>query len=856
MNQFNEKMDIEEKNLYINLYRELQKLKSSFKVTNAEICAGLKISRTPLDTFFDTIEKVLREHENENIKIENIDFSVRLDFNQAKLKNLFKYLKDENNIKKGRQNFEEITNKRKNLDQDVLNSILRAAQCQEISHDLKSNTPVVSSQRHPQIQRIISRFSSLNIPDSKLDHVFTNTLDIILMSLEKNQKDEQIDPIDAEFAIQNELIKINQNVSFEHTKKVESTYKKAISHFTGNGKTKFSYEEIYELYFNIEEANLLNTINNKCKVRVENCQFKNLSNSHFQESKKDVYPQIINSLSRLGFPEQILISLESPVTKAIVDFRFKKVHSTDEEEIRGQWISISNHAPVDSTIKAVLLGLGCPLELKNLFVLNLGKGTGSLRRISITLIDQTSEKTFHGMWVDVNIVVGIAQATINAIENWIKNEIGLDSTISNVFHKVHEISNSFCELDQEIYRQLEHLNDYIIVENTNELIQGIQEKITVLEEFNDLEEILSKVHNEFKRFLKQKSSIFLWMKLDFNRKKLDLIEIGALLNQVENSDYIPALILYKSEEINLKLIGSDTEFLKRKKWRILREFMVEKNIEKLIEYVDDQGLKEHYRMRDYFTSLSVSEIIGNVGRLELYFCVNKEDIECLQNAAENLILAAFFSSKIGLRQKSAGWLSCAARAYIRLEKIDEASKILKLAETMIEPVIDVRIDLKYQYAIQAEIYLAKGELELIKKEYKKSIELFTKALIGSLHIRHAILSADILFGFSRACIPTKLSLGSLSRGQEDLGLIKNLELINKNFESVKEIPALTKDDLDQIITQEIITKLQNICQRKSWSEYENDFRSLSQYIWNKCCEKEHLISEMIEKENFLKSLVK
>jgi hypothetical protein len=865
MTQFTEKMDIEEKHLYINLYHELQKLKTFFKVTNAEICAGLKISRTPLDTFFNTIEKVLKEREDKNIEIKDIDFSAKLDFNRVKLINLFNYLGDEDNIKKGRKNFEEILNKRKNLDQDVLNGILRAAQCREESPDSKNNIRVASSQRHPQIQRIISRFSSLNIPDSKLDHVFTSTLDVILMSLEKHQKDEQIDPGDAELAIESELIKINQNVSFEHTEKVGNTYKKAISHFIGNGKTKFSYEEIYELYFNIEEANLLNIISDDYRIRVENCQFKNLSNSHFQESKNLVYPQIKKSLTRLGFvgfEEEILISLESPVTKASVDFRFKDFQSTDKQEIRGQWISISNHSPIDSTIKAVLLGLGCPLELKNLFVLNLGKGTGSVRRISVTLIDQTSKKTFHGMWVDVNIVVGIAQATIAAIESWIKNEMGSGTTISDIFHKVHKISNLFCKLDEKIYKQLENLNNYIIVANTNQLIQEIQKEIKIIddsEEFIFLEEKLPKIYNEFNEFLSQKNSILAWMELNFNRKKLDLKKGTFFKIEEDSSVYIPAIILYKSEEINFKLIGSDTEFLKRKKWRTLSEFMVEKNVYKLKKYVDEQGLKNNYRMRDYFTSLSVSEIIGNVSRLELYFCVNQEDIEFLQNAAENFILAAYFSSKIGLRQKSAGWLSCAARTYIRLEEKGKASSVLGLAETMIEPVIDVRIDPKYQCAIQSEIYLAKGELEMTKKEYGKSVELFSKALIGSLHTGDTFLSADILFGLSRACVSKKLSLGEFLEWQEGSELIKNLQLINKSFESNTEDSKMEIKTLDQVITREIITKLRKICTKKTLSEYENDFRLLSQHVWDKSCEEvhkeKHLISKMIEDKTFLKSLV-
>jgi hypothetical protein len=863
MKQFNEKMDIQEKFLYVNLYSELQKLKNSFKVTNAEICAGLKISRTPLDAFFSTIEEVLEKHKNENVAIEDIDFFARLDFNQVKIINLFRYLKDEDNIKKGRRNFEEIINKRKSLDQEVLNGILRAARCQEISHDSKNNIHVASSQRHPQVQRIISRFSSLNIPDSKLDHVFTNTLDIILMSLEKSQKEEEINPFDAEFAIENGLIKINQNISFEHTKKVENAYKKAVLHFTGNGKTKFSYEEIYELYFNVEEANLLSSIANEYRIRAENCQFKNLSNSHFQKSKDFLDPKIKKSLARLGFNEQILMSLQSPVTEAIVDFRFKNSQSVDNREIRGQWISISNHSPIDSTIKAVLFGLGCPLELKNLFVLNLGKGTGSCRRISITLIDQTSNKTFHGMWVDVSIVVGIAQATIAAIESWIKNEMALD-TIPDVFHEIHTTSNLFSKLDRKIYKKLEHLNNYIIVANTNELIQEIRQEITTIDkskEFKNLEKKLPQIYNEFNKFLNQKSSVLAWIELDFNKKKLDLIKMDSLFNEIERNrnGYIPTLILYKSEEINFKLICSDIEFLKRKKWRIASEFILENNTKKLIDYVNEQGLKDHYRMRDYFTSLSVSEIIGTISRLELYFCVNKEDIEFLQNAAENLILAAYFSSKIGLRQKAAGWLSSAARAYIRLGKEDEASDILKLAEIMIEPVIDVRIDLKYQYAIQSEIYLAKGELGIIKKEYEKSVELFTKALIGSLHIGYAILSADILFGLSRTCISKKLSIGELLTRQEGLELIKNLELINKSFESNTEDSELKEKTLDQVIAQEIITKLQKICTDKSLFEYENDFRSLSQYVWDKCCEKvhkeKHLISKMIEDKIFLKSLI-
>jgi hypothetical protein len=861
MTQFTEKMDIEEKHLYINLYHELQKLKTSFKVTNAEICAGLKISRTPLDAFFKNIEDVLKEREDKNIEIKDIDFSAKLDFNRVKLINFFNYLRDEDNIKKGRKNFEEILNKRKNLDQDVLNGLLRAAQCREESPDSKNNIRIASSQRHPQIQRIISRFSSLNIPDGKLDHVFTGTLDAILMSLEKDQKDEQIDSYKAEFAVENELIKINQNISFEHTEKVGDTYKKAISHFIGNGKTKFSYEEIYELYFNIEEANLLNIVD-KYRIRVENCQFKNLSNSHFQESENFVYPQIKESLRRLGFKEQILISLESPVTKASVDFRFKNFQLTAEQKIRGKWISISNHSPIDSTIKAVLMGLGCSLELKNLFVLNLGKGTGSVRRISVTLIDQTSKSTFHGMWVDVNIVVGIAQATIAAIESWIENEMGSDTKISDAFHKVHKISNLLSKLDEKIYKQLENLNNYIIVANTNQLIQEIQKEIKTIndsEEFIFLREKLPKIYNEFKKSLRQKNSVLVWMQLNFNLKKLDLIKTDDSFKREEDSVYIPAMILCKSEEINFKLIYGDAEFLKRKKWRILNEFMLKENIGKLIEYVNEQGLKDHYRMRDYFTSLSVSEIIGNVSHLELYFCVNQEDIEFLNNAAENLILAAYFSSKIGLRQKSAGWLSCAARAYIRLEKEDEASRLLVLAETMIEPLINVRIDMKYQCAIQSEIYLAKGELEMIKKRYGKSVELFSKALIGSLHIGHTILSADILFGLSRACVSKQQSVVTLAQGQKGLELIKNLELVNKSFESTTENSESEIKTLDQVIKQEIIMKLQEICTEKSLSEYENDFKLLSQHIWDKSCEKihkeKHLISKMIEDKTFLKSLV-
>ena len=233
------------------------------------------------------------------------------------------------------------------------------------------------------------------------------------------------------------------------------------------------------------------------------------------------------------------------------------------------------------------------------------------------------------------------------------------------------------------------------------------------------------------------------------------------------------------------------------------------------KYVYEEDSSTAYRRYcgrlDADVYLCASEIFARTGRLDFTFSTVKE-AHYLEQAADNLLMAAYYASKVGESQRTAHWLANASRVYCRLGKGNKARKLANIAERVINRAIDQRYSDQYKEAIMAEVYLSRGEkLLLIDDDPLRSLHFFGRAVQAASYLGFVRLLADSLYDVARAAEAIDEPV--------DLSIIKGAYGGRYRRSSSG-------------LVQAVRSFLASLDAQKSWADIAIDFKKQAQNIWH------------------------
>ena len=208
-------------------------------------------------------------------------------------------------------------------------------------------------------------------------------------------------------------------------------------------------------------------------------------------------------------------------------------------------------------------------------------------------------------------------------------------------------------------------------------------------------------------------------------------------------------------------------------------------------------------------------------------------------------MAAYCSSRIGHLKRVAHWLINVSRSYCRLGEKEKVEQLIDLAISILRKAMNDNLNSdysdEYRQSVMAETNLAIAEKYLlIEKDYKKSLKYYLKALKGSIYLRFIRIISESLYGIYRA--------------SKNISMKDFIEIFNVEFDNLEELKK--KSDPDNLFIQNVINFLNKINNIDKIEAVSQKVKKQGQAIWdNWANNKEHPISNMMEKEDFLKTLI-
>jgi hypothetical protein len=349
----------------------------------------------------------------------------------------------------------------------------------------------------------------------------------------------------------------------------------------------------------------------------------------------------------------------------------------------------------------------------------------------------------------------------------------------------------------------------------------------------------------------------------------DLKKVKGILNDskyqrsLESNNYIPMKILYEVEETVFKFFSGNPDFLADRKTWLNKQ---KEWLHNLTEYIQTDNLSQgHYKNTcDLNIYVCAAEIFGRVGRLDMRF--NDGNYQVIKNAIDNLLKAAYCSSRIGNYKRTAHWLINASRSSCLIGEAEKAEQLANLGEQMLKSAIDTKItsNLSNEYIQSgfAEMNLAHAERYLlIDKDYKKSLKYAFNALKGSIYLRFARVISESLYAIAR--ISKHLSSDDFheifaQEIQEEINAIKSKH--DSSNKTVNEVIKFLSTDFNRT---KKMAKVSILEQPKDTEiiHISEQFKKQALKIWDDWYKEiypdlkgQHRISEMMDKENFLKIL--
>jgi hypothetical protein len=255
-------------------------------------------------------------------------------------------------------------------------------------------------------------------------------------------------------------------------------------------------------------------------------------------------------------------------------------------------------------------------------------------------------------------------------------------------------------------------------------------------------------------------------------------------------------------------------------------YNIDRCLDELKIYIKEGNLKygSYPGRLDFDVYLCASEIFSRSARLD--FCSELESVQKLETAVENFLMAAYCSSKIGLKIKAAHLLANASRVCCRLGDGDRAEKLATLTKNMIKAEIKPTDVFSYQKGILAEVNAAKGErLLLIDCSYIEALKLFLISLKGSIYLGFTRLIAENFYNIARVCDRLKTSKLTFA-----MLLVKYFD---KQF---LELFDETKGWEKTQVATKAMNFLNNLDASADWATIANLFKEEAKSIWHQCFE--------------------
>ncbi|MDZ8032649.1 hypothetical protein [Nostoc sp. DedSLP04] len=835
--QKQKKYKAEDTRYWKQLHQELEQIKEELKSTNVELAQGLGISRQSLFLFLNQPEKGLPIY-------------------RSNLLQLWDFLTESKQIKslKDKKNSDLAIKKREQLRKDGPEKILRSAGF--LTTD-EQPCLVVDSRKSDLIKSIVSRLEHSKFNDytkfsSLIDDIKNKIAEI--SSPQNKGEDKNLNDKDDKWLDE----WIYQTLE-QPDDEVLNKFKSVIDKYRSLGKTKFFHRELYELYMTINDNQMFfSKINNSLKIQIIDCDFTTLT----FEIKKYFLQSSTSAKIRNSLKDKIVkIQLDgnkylgqniksSPVIKTLIKGYF------EESKIDIKWDFISSATHIDNLLAAVEYGMGYRslIELNDFSIKALERKYHSLAKIVVGFSEvKNPSKIYQGCWVDYNAILGMLQAVVNAVTNWLSLEL----------IEKDEPRKNYCKICQEIFQ---------IRYESASVIRTLDEYYFLGNAISKSEKIIGTIEQVIEKYFKEEILPFSYLKEYLKQKiyetKLVLVYAALLqgnLNKAtaylysntdyENNIYQPIVVLYNSADITYKFLSGQQSFLNDNKWRN----QLEKIREKLCKYIKDETgfiRDENFNGSiDLVEYRSASEIFGNTGRIEFYLSTkdNRQNFE--KQAIDNFLLAAYYASKIGQKQRTSHWLLMASRAYCRLNRKDEAEALIEIAKNILEESIldepfavhedtEKKDSVTYKKSLKFEIQLANGELFLLEGNADDALSYFLESLKGAIYLGFALLIADSLYNIYRSAI--KLSK----------------DVFSEKFQKVFPKNEPGQDQNDNQIVVDVLRFLKDESKQLNSEEYKHEAQS----IWNTWFKnspfhekpvpvhEQHVVAKMMESDSFLERM--
>lgn len=719
----------------------------------------------------------------------------------------------------------------------------------------KEGTPLeVNSERFQQIQRIVSGLSNIPVRDDTdfVDLIDSLETEVISKAFGFKRMSPSVDK--ERFSHQeisahgvNQWVNrwIKENLYMQPVSFIESRFKRAIAKLIRRGKYDLNDREIFELYLSILENNRIDKkTSNDCKIRVAQCQFTNLTFSILDSDMsgdQDFRDRLMNLFFRaeakLQFSDIEDFQTTDPdgkerylegviadvITEASVTCVFRIRDQVGERRECIRWTYSSSATHFENMFTAIYKGMGCEgaLELVDFSTASLGKRSNSLVKSSTTFKSQGVGRLHQGVWVDSSSVVGTAQSVVVAVKSWLADNL----PDADAYQAYYIACTAIADMDYSLGHGCKVLSDYVlhqreedplaapardylseeVISPNEKLRQQVLAPVPILQDWYGIN--LERKYG-WAQIACARSS---FVEGDLEKAAEFLVKATAVLDVPGVKEDIPLVLRLELEQMLQSFYSGEQSFINNRVWRKT----LQPKLEALRKYIygdQSSSAQRRYRGRlDVHTYLCASEIFARAGRLEFTFAT-AEEVRHLLQAADHLLMAAYYASKVGERQRTAHWLANASRVYCRLGDGGTADKLANIADRILKQAIDQRYSGQYKEAILAEVYISRGEKALlIDQDPLRALRYFGCALQGAAYLGFVRLLADSLYDVGRAAegVEQPIDIGVL------LGSYGNDQKRSSNHLVADAMDFLA--DLDVNVT---------------WAEVAVQFKQQAQKIWH------------------------
>lgn len=761
--------ELDQQRYWDQLRQELQQYKDELGATNSELAEGMAISRQPLVSFMQNKRPDLPVH-------------------RSHLMRLWERLTSPEYLSSRRLSQDRF-NSRQALYRDGPNRLLKAA---GFLPEEEGSPLEVNPQRYQQIQRIVSGLSNVTVQDDTdfVDLVDSLETSFITKAFGFKRLSQSME--EGAFSCQNmsehtisQWIDgwIKENLYTQPLPHMEQRFRRALSKLIRQGKYNLRDKEIFELYLSVLENDRIDKkVQRGYRIRINQCQFSGLTFSilDLDVAEDDGFRDKLMGLflyaeAKLRFSnDEDLATLESGeqsrylrsavselVTEASVTCVFRSLEDAEEQHKHIRWSYRSSATHFENMFTAIYQGMGYErdLELVNFSTVSLGNHIDSLVKSSTTFKSQKVERLHQGIWVDRSTVVATAQSVVVAVTSWLADNL----PDSDAYACYHETCTAIAEMDYYLSHGSKVLSDYVL--------QQAEEPFAAPARDYLIEKVINRIEQLRTQVLVKAPILEDWYGINLERKycwaqiacarsyhvegdlkqAAECLQKAAAALEVPGVDAdVPLALRLNLEQVLQDFYGGDPTFIAHRVWRET----LQPNLGALQKYIygsqSDSTQRRYYGRLDANVYLCASEIFARVGRLEFTFAT-ADEIDHLMQAADHLLVAAYYASKVGERQRCTHWLANASRVYCRLGEGEMADKLANAASQILRQAVNHRYSDQYKEAIMAEIHISNGEKALlIDQDRLKALHYFGRALQGAAYLGFVRLLADSLYDIARA----------------------------------------------------------------------------------------------------------